>query len=72
MKMLSLYMFRRIIFPLLIAGSLSCNFNRCAVCFQSFSEHRLQKYSKCRALNHEIKINITIFFFFMLEFNSVY
>ena len=35
-------MFHRIIFLLLIFGSLSCNFNRCTVCFQSFSEHRLQ------------------------------
>ena len=29
-------MFPRIIFLLLIVSSLSCNFNRCAVCFQSF------------------------------------
>ena len=35
-------MFHRIIFLLLILGSLFCNFNRCTVCFQSFSEHRLQ------------------------------
>ena len=49
---LSLYMFHRIIFLLLIVSSLSCNFNHCADCFQSFSEHRLQEYSKCRALNH--------------------
>ena len=33
-------------------SSLSYNFNRCADCFQSFNEHRLQEYSKCRALNH--------------------
>ena len=51
-KLLSLYMFHRIIFLLLIVSSLSCNFIRCADCFQSFSEHRLQEYSKCRALNH--------------------
>ena len=52
-------MFHRIIFLLLIVSSLSCNFNRCADCFQSFSEHRSQEYSKCRALNHfKIKINI--------------
>ena len=30
-------MFHRIIFLLLIVSSLYCNFNRCAVCFQSFS-----------------------------------
>ena len=29
-------MFHQIIFLLFIASSLSCNFNRCAVCFQSF------------------------------------
>ena len=46
--MLSLYMFHRIIFLLLIFGSLSSNFNRRAVCFQPFSEHRLQEYSQCR------------------------
>ena len=48
-----------VVFLLLIVSSLSCNFNRCAVCFQSFSEHRLQEPdSKCRALNHWIKTNI--------------
>ena len=36
-KLLSLYMFHRIIFLLLIVSSLYCDFNRCAVCFQSFS-----------------------------------
>ena len=34
-------MFHRIIFLLLTVSSLSCNFTLCAVCFQSFSEHRL-------------------------------
>ena len=34
-KLLSLYMFHRIIFLLLIVSSLFCNFYRCAVCFQS-------------------------------------
>ena len=29
-------MFHRVIFLLLIVSSLSCNFNHCAVCFQSF------------------------------------
>ena len=42
-KLLSLYMFHRIIFLLLIVSSLSCNFNRCTVCFQSSSKHRLQE-----------------------------
>ena len=43
---LSLCMFHRIIFLLLIVSGLSCNFNCRADCFQSFSEHRLQQYSK--------------------------
>ena len=34
-------MFHRIIFLLLIVGSLSCNFNRYADCFQSFIIHGL-------------------------------
>ena len=69
-KLLYLYMFHRILFLLLIVSSLSCNFNRCADCFQSFSEHRLQEYSKCRALNHWIK-NKHNKFFIMLERDSV-
>ena len=79
--MLSLYMFHRIIFLLLIVGSLSCNFNRCAVCFQSFSEHRLQEYSKCRAYQTLLRTthrwNLSIKnkhnkFFIMLELNSIH
>ena len=42
---------------LLLIVSLSCNFNRYAICFQSFSEHRLQEYgSKCRAYHTLLKI----------------
>ena len=63
-------MFQRIIFLLLIVSNLSCNFNHCADCFQSFSEHRLQ-YSKCRALNHFKIKNKYNKFFIMLERNSV-
>ena len=52
-------MFHRILFLLLIISSLSCNFYRCADCFQSFSDQRFPEYSKCRALNHlKIKKNI--------------
>ena len=51
-----LYMFHRIIVLLLIVSSLFCHFNRCAVCFQSFSEHCLQEYSKCRAYQTLLKI----------------
>ena len=55
---------------LFIVSSLSCNFNRCAFSFHSFNEHRWQEYSKCRALNHEIKINIDNKLFVMLELNT--
>ena len=44
-------MFQRIIFLLLTISTVPCNFNRCADCFQSFSEQRFRKYSKCCALN---------------------
>ena len=64
-------MFHRIIFLLLIVSSLSCNFNRCADCFQSFSEQRFPEYSKCRALNRFKIKNKHNKFFIMLERNSV-
>ena len=41
----SVYVSPNFIFFLFIISSLSCNFNRGAVCFQSFSDHRLQEYS---------------------------
>ena len=56
-KLLSLYVFYRTIFLLSIVSSLSCNFNRCADCFQSFSEHRSQEYSKCRAMLERNSVN---------------
>ena len=60
------------IFLLFLVSSLSCNFNRCADCFQSLSEHRLQEYSKCRALNHWIKNkHYDNKFFIMMARNSV-
>ena len=68
----SLYMFHRIIFLLLIFSTLSCNFNRCADCFQSFSKQRFPEYSKCRALNRFKIKNKHNKFFIMLERNSVY
>ena len=37
-KLLSLYMFHPIIFLLLIVSSFFCNFNRCAICFQSLMD----------------------------------
>ena len=48
---LSIYMFHRIIFLLLIVSSLSCNFNHCAIYL-----HRLQEYSKCPAYQMLFKI----------------
>ena len=64
-------MFHRIIFLLLIVSTLSCNFNRFADCFQSFSKQRFPEYSKCRALNRFRIKNKHNKFFIMLERNSV-
>ena len=50
MKLLSLYMFHRIIFLLLIVSSLSWNFNRCYVCFQSFIN------IACRSTQNDVRI----------------
>ena len=61
----------------LIVSSFSCNFNRSAVCFQSFSEHCFREYSKCRAYQTLLKITCTSIknnhnkFFIMLKRNSV-
>ena len=76
-------MFRRIIFLLLIASSLSCNFNRCAVCFQSFmniacwstqNAARIKRFLRLHivltALNK--KINKDNKFFITLKRNSDY
>ena len=64
-------MFHRIIFLLLIVSSLSCNFNRCADCFQSFSEQRFPEYSKCSALSHFKIKNKHNKFFIILELKCV-
>ena len=64
-------MFRRIIFVCYIVSTLSCKFNRCADCFQSFSKQRFPEYSKCRALNRFKITNKHNKFFIMLERNSV-
>ena len=67
-------MFHRIIFLLLIVSTVSCNFNRCGDCFQSFSEQRSERfpeYSKCRALNRFKIKNKHNKEFIMLERNSV-
>ena len=63
--------FTELFFFLLIISSLSCNFNRCADCFQSFSKQLFPEYSKCRALNHFKIKNKHDKFFIMLERYSV-
>ena len=68
---MSVHIFLRIIFFVLIISSLSCNCNCCADCFQSFSEQRLPEYSKCRALNHFRIKNKHNKLFIMLELNCV-
>ena len=47
-------MFHRIVFLLLIVGSLSCNFIRCAVCFQSISQ---DFWYFARSRSREIQVN---------------
>ena len=47
----SLHKFHRIIFLLPIVSSLSCNFNRCAICFQSFMN------IPCRSTQNAARIN---------------
>ena len=61
--------FTKLYFFFLIVSGLSCNFNRCDDCFQSFSEQRFQEYSKCRALNYFKIKNKHNKFFIMLERN---
>ena len=75
-------MFHRIIFLLLIVSSLSCNFNHCAVCFQSFMDiacrsienaARIKRFSRLHiVINHEIKKIINVInFLFLLKSNSI-
>ena len=60
-------MFHQIIFLLLIVSSLSCNFNRCAVCFQSFmniacrstqNAARIKRFLRLHIIIKPLKINI--------------
>ena len=72
-------MFHRIIFLLLIVSSLYCNFNRCAVCFQSFSVNiaftstqtatRIKRFWRLHIDKINKKINHE--FFIVLERNSI-
>ena len=79
-------MFHRIIFLLLIVRSLSCNFNRCGVCFKSFMniacrsalntariKRFLRLYIVIKPLNKKNKKNKKKHneFFIMLKRNSI-
>ena len=73
-------MFHQIIFLLLIVSSLSCNFNRCAVCFQPFmiacrstqnaarTKRFLRLHIVIKPLNKNNKHDV---FFIMLKRNSI-
>ena len=73
-------MFHRIIFPLLIFSSLSCNFNRCAVCFQSFMNIACRSTQNAARIKRFLRLHIVIKplnpknhskFFIMLKRNSM-
>ena len=73
-------MFHRIIFLLLIVSSLSCNFNRCAVCFQSFMNIACRSTQNAARIKRFLRLHIVIKplnkknkhnkFFIMLKRNS--
>ena len=73
-------MFHRIIFLLLIVSSLSCNFNRCAVCFQSFMNIACRSTQNAARIKRFLRLHIFIKplnkknkrskFFIMLKRNS--
>ena len=73
-------MFHRIIFLLLIVSSLSCNFNRCAVCFQSFMNIACRSTQNAAHIKRFWRLHIVIKplnknkpdkFFIMLQSNSL-
>ena len=53
-------MFHRIIFLLLIVSSLSCNFNRCAVCFQSFMNIACKSTQNAARIKRFLSLHIVI------------
>ena len=53
-------MLHRIIFPLLIVSSLSCNFNRCAVCFQSFMNIACRNTQNAARIKRFLRLHIVI------------
>ena len=73
-------MFHRIIFLLLIVSSLSRNFNRCSVCFQSFMNIACRSTQNAARIKRFLRLHIVIKplnkknkhnkFFIMLKRNS--
>ena len=53
-------MLNRIIFLLMIVSSLSCNFNRCAVCFQSFMTIACRSYLFAARIKRFSRLHIVI------------
>ena len=53
-------MFHRVIFLLLIVSSLSCNFNHCAVCFQSFMNIACRSTQNAARIKRLLKLHIVI------------
>ena len=53
-------MFHEIIFLLLIVSSLSCNFNRCAVCFQSFMNIACRSTQNVVRIKRFLRLHIVI------------
>ena len=51
-------MFHRIIFLSLIVSSLSCNFNRCAVCFQSFMDIACKSTQNAARIKRFLRLHI--------------
>ena len=73
-------MFHRIIFLLLIVSGLSCNFNRFAVCFQSFMNIAYRSTQNAARIKRFLRLHIVIKplntkkhskFFIMLKRNSI-
>ena len=70
-------MFHRIIFLLLIVSTVSCNFNRCADCFQSFSEQRFghvetqtMQAADCRLCRPCRLCRLSVLFLLVPQFSS--
>ena len=53
-------MFHRVIFLLLIVSSLSCNFNHCAVCFQSFMNIAGRSTQNAARIKDLLKLHIVM------------